>query len=65
MRNRFKTGDELEVLSPSAAFNSVLKAESITDEKGEDVTDAKLVQQKLLIKTDLPLHKGDILRAKQ
>ena len=65
MRNRFKTGDELEVLSPSAAFNSVLKAESITDEKGEDVTDAKLVQQKLLIKTDLPLQKGDILRAKQ
>ena len=65
MRNRFKTGDELEVLSPSAAFNSVLKAESITDENGEDVTDAKLVQQKLLIKTDLPLHNGDILRAKQ
>lgn len=65
MRNRFKTGDELEVLSPSAAFNSVLKAESITDEKGEDVTDAKLVQQKLLIKTDLLLHNGDILRAKQ
>lgn len=65
MRNRFKTGDELEVLSPSAAFNSVLKAESITDEKGEEVTDAKLVQQKLIIKTDLPLHKGDILRAKQ
>lgn len=65
MRNRFKTGDELEVLSPSAVFNSVLRVESMTDEKGEEVTDAKLVQQKLLIKTDLPLHNGDILRAKQ
>ena len=65
MRNRFKTGDELEVLSPSAAFNSVLRVEGMTDEKGEEVTDAKLVQQKLLIKTDLPLHNGDILRAKQ
>ena len=65
MRNRFKTGDELEVLSPSAAFNSVLRVESMTDEKGEEITDAKLVQQKLLIKTDLPLHNGDILRAKQ
>lgn len=65
MRNRFKTGDELEVLSPSAAFNSVLRVESMTDEKGEEITDAKLVQQKLLIKTDLPLNSGDILRAKQ
>ncbi len=64
MRNRFKIGDVLEVLSPNPVFNAQIKVEKLTDEKGIDVLDAKLVQQKLRLYTDLPLTAGDILRAK-
>lgn len=63
-RNRFKVGDELEVLSPTACFNKIIKLNKMTDEKGQDVQDAKDVQQRLYIYTDLPLEKGDILRKK-
>ncbi len=64
MRNRFKIGDELEVLSPTDNFNKILKIEEMFDEKGESITDAKIVQQKLYIKTDLTLTEGDMLRIK-
>ncbi len=64
MRNRFKLGDVLEVLSPSSVFNSQIKVEKLTDEKGAEITDAKLVQQKLRLYTDVPLSTGDILRIK-
>lgn len=64
MRNRFKLGDVLEVLSPSSVFNSQIKVEKLTDEKGAEITDAKLVQQILRLYTDVPLSKGDILRIK-
>lgn len=64
MRNRFFAGDELEVLSPTDTFNKIIKVEQITDEKGNPVTDAKIVQQRLLLKTDLTLNAGDILRKK-
>ncbi len=62
MRNRFKEGDELEVLSPTDTFNKKLKVEEMYDLKGQRVTDAKIVQQLLKIKTQLPLQEGDILR---
>ena len=62
MRNRFKVGDTLEVLSPSDAFNKTIKVEKLFDEKGEAVEDAKLVQQKLKLYTDVKLNHGDILR---
>ena len=64
MRNRFKVGDELEVLSPSDSFNKIVKIEQMTDLKGQPVQDAKLVQQTLLVKTQVPLASGDILRIK-
>jgi len=64
MRNRFKKGDELEVLSPSGSFNKIIKIEDLTDTDGVTVEDAKLVQQVLLLKTDIPLAQGDILRKK-
>ncbi len=64
MRNRFKVGDELEVLSPSDSFNKIVKIEQMTDLKGQPVQDAKLVQQTLLVKTEVPLFSGDILRIK-
>lgn len=62
MRNRFKVGEELEVLSPNETFNKVINVTEMLNEKGEKVLDANLVQQKLLLKTDLKLRKGDILR---
>ena len=64
MRNRFKVGETLEVLSPSDVFNSQLLIENMVDEKGDIVVDANQVQQKLYISTDLKLLKGDILRKK-
>ena len=63
-RNRFVIGDELEVLSPTDSFNKVIKVTKMQDEKGNDVTDAKLVQQKIKLFTDIKLAKGDILRKK-
>ena len=64
MRNRFKVGDELEILSPTENFNKIIKVEKMTDLNGEIVKDAKLVQQKLKLFTDISLSKGDILRIK-
>lgn len=62
MRNRFKVGDELEVLSPSENFNKKFTVTDIYNQNGEVVDDAKLVQQKLYVKTDIKLSSGDILR---
>ena len=63
-RNRFKVGEVLQVLSPSNCFNQDIIVNKLTGEKGEDVLDAKNVQQKLYIYTNLPLKRGDILRKK-
>ena len=63
-RNRFKVGDELEVLSPNECFNKTIKLTKMTDENGNDLQDVKNVQQKIYIYTNLPLEKGDILRKK-
>lgn len=62
MKNRFKVGDVLEVLSPTNTFNSTLIVSKMENENGEDVQDAFLVQQKLKLFTNLPLKKGDMLR---
>lgn len=62
MRNRFKAGDELEVLSPTENFNKKIKVERLTDLDGNLVEDAKLVQQKLKLYTDVRLYQGDMLR---
>lgn len=64
MRNRFAVGSVLQVLSPSSAFNREITVREMTDELGVSVTDAKIVQQKLLLKTDVKLCAGDILRMK-
>ncbi len=63
-RNRFVIGDELEVLSPTDSFNKVIKVTKMQDEKGSDIVDAKLVQQKIKLYTNVKLSKGDILRKK-
>lgn len=64
MRNRFKVGDVLEVLSSGEAFNKMLTVEKMQTVAGEDVLDAKNVQEKLYLFTSLPLKKYDILRKK-
>lgn len=63
MRNRFRTGDTLEVLSPhvqgSFAVGEIVAPDrSLTD-------DAKLVQGIYRIQTKIPLEKGDILRRRR
>ncbi|MBE5738025.1 MAG: U32 family peptidase [Clostridiales bacterium] len=63
-RNRFKVGDELEILSPTDSFNKTFIVKEMRNEKGEIIEDAKLVQQKLRLYTDIPLSAGDILRIK-
>lgn len=62
MRNRFFVGDELEVLSPSDSLNKIIKVTDLKNTAGEDVKDAKIVQEKLFLKTDVKLSVGDILR---
>ncbi len=62
MRNRFKLGDVLEVLSPTESFNERITVEHLTDLEGNIVEDAKLVQQKLRLYTNVKLQAGDILR---
>ena len=64
MRNRFRKGEELEVLSPGPGHNSVIKVDKMEDETSAPVYDAMLVKQKLRLFTSVPLSKGDILRKK-
>ncbi len=64
-RNRFAIGDCLEILSATGEYlNKNIIIEVMENVDGEAVADAKLVQQKLFIKTDYPLSKHDILRKK-
>ena len=62
MRNRFKVGDEIEVLSPTENFNKTFIVTDIETLTGEKIDDAKLVQQKLYVKVDFAINEGDILR---
>ena len=64
MRNRFRKGDILEVLSPGENFNRTFAVGEMTNESGETVTDAKLVQETLYMDVPFPLEAGDILRRK-
>ena len=66
MRNRFVCEDELEVLSPNdGSFNRHIRVNRLENEDGAPVTDAKRVQEKLWLYTDLPLACGDILRKRE
>ncbi len=65
MRNRFKEGDILEVLSPGENFGKAFQAEEIFDSKGQRTDDAKLVQEIYKIKCPYILHKGEYIRRKK
>ena len=64
MRNRFKKGDVLEVLSPDNHFRKTLTVEEVFDAQDNAVDDCKLVQAIYKIKCPLSLQKGDYLRRK-
>ena len=53
MRNRFRRGDVLEILSPSENFNKTFTVGKMIDENGDIVEDAKMVQQKLKLEIGL------------
>lgn len=61
-RNRFVSGENLEILSPDDLHNKILKVDKMFDLEGNEVEIANKVQQKLYLKTDYPLKKGNILR---
>ena len=63
-RNRFKIGDNLEVLSPNENFNQKITITEIKNMNNESIEDAKNVQEKLYIKTNIKLYANDILRKK-
>jgi putative protease len=62
MRNRFKIGDELEILSPDEFFNKKFIVEKIINSRGENIEDAKFVQEILFINCPYPIKHGSILR---
>ena len=64
MRNRFKKGDTLEVLSPSEYFKKTFVANEIYASDGAPTEDAKLVQEVYKIACPYPLKRGDYLRRK-
>lgn len=61
MRNRFKTGDTLEILSPHS-MGEALTVLEITGEDGEVKNEAILVQEKVTVRSDKKLLPGDMLR---
>ena len=62
MRNRFKKGDKLEILSPTDNFLKEILVEKIINSKGEEIDDAKVVQEIVTINCPYELKAGDILR---
>ena len=62
MRNRFKKGDVLEILSPNDAFLKKIKIEKIVDGKGNEIDDCKRVQDIVTINCPYDLKTRDRLR---
>ena len=64
MRNRFKKGDVLEVLSPDDNFGKTFIVDETYDGKGERTEDCKLVQEIYRIRCPYEVKQGDYLRRK-
>jgi len=62
MRNRFKVGEKLEILSPDENNGKSFLIEEMYDSKGEYAEDGKLVQEIYKIKCPFLVKKGDYLR---
>lgn len=65
MRNRFKVGDNLEVLSADDNFLKTIKIEKIINSLGQEIDDAKRVQEIVTINCPYSLKEGDILRVEK
>ena len=65
MRGRFKTGDRLEILSPSENFNKSFTVAEAYTSTGEQVNDCKLVQEIYRINCPFELNEGDVLRRRK
>ena len=63
-RNRFRVGDELELLAPSREPKKI-RVDRIFTEEGEEIADALRVQEILRIPTDVTMSEGDILRRRK
>ena len=64
MRNRFKKGDVLEVLSPTNSCGKTFIANEIYTSQGMETDDAKLVQAIYRIACPYDLKQGDYIRRK-
>ncbi len=64
MRNRFKKGEELQLLSTSNN-NAVVNIEKIVDMDGNDLDECKIPKQEVYVYTKTPLVKYEILRRKK
>lgn len=62
MRNRFKTGDELFLVSSGESHGKSFKVDRIINSKGEEIDDAKLVQEKVKIFPPFKVLEGDLFR---
>lgn len=65
LRNKFKVGDTLEVLSNDDNFNKTIKIEEILDQNRNKLDEVKKVKELVYIKTNLRLKSFDILRRKK
>ncbi|MDR3021829.1 MAG: U32 family peptidase [Clostridiales bacterium] len=63
-RNKFVKGDSIQVVSPNSYHNQNFVVEQMSDEDHNVIEVANKVQQKILLKCNLPLKKGDMLRKK-
>lgn len=64
MRNRFKAGEQLELLSKQKN-NAIITIEQIWDEAGQTLQECKVPKQIVAVKTNLDLKKFEILRRKK
>ena len=65
MRNRFKVGDTLEILSADDNFLKKITVSKIINSKNEEIDDAKRVQEIVTISCPYNLKAGDILRVEK
>ncbi len=64
MRNAFKVGDELEILSTGCNFLKTFKVNSITNSQGENLQICNRVQDVVTINCPFEIFKGDLLITK-
>ena len=63
-RNRFRVGEELELLAPQRDPEKI-RVERIFASDGSEIEDASRVQEILMLPTDVTMREGDILRRRR